>query len=192
MEDDSRRRMYQYPNIDGTGELMMGTALLLIGFAGVIAQLPINTELLFRVLPIGIMLLFLGLLWFRQRVTYPRTGYVTPRRPNSFTIGLLVLTFGSMLFKHRLPDDIYLTQEGYPLLFGAFLAVMLLLAGQGLRRFYVYAAVALLMGVGSVAAGLGSDSGMFLTAFVTGTVLTVSGSRILRRYLAEHASPGDA
>lgn len=192
MKDNLQERLYQYVDIDGTREMMMGAGWFLIGLVPVVMRLPVNTELLFRVLPVGIMLLFLGLLWFKYRVTYPRTGYAAPRRLSSFTVGLFVLTFASMLFKHRLPDNIYLMQEGYPLLFGAFTAVTLLLMGQGLRRFYIYAAVALITGVGALVAGLGPDSGMFLTASVTGLVLLVSGGRVLRRYLAEHASSGDA
>lgn len=192
MDSNSQRRIYQYVDIDGTRELMLGTGYFFIGLIPVVVRFPINTEFFLTVLPFFILLLFLGGLWFKQRVTYPRTGQAISRRPSSFTIGLFVLSLVSMLFQHRLPKDVYLTGAGYPLLFGASLAVVLLLAGQGLRRFYLYAAVALTTGFGSVVAGLDSDAGMFLTAFFTGLALIISGGRVLRRYLAEHAPPGGA
>lgn len=192
MDSDSQRRIYQYPNIDGTGELMMGVSLLLIGCVGIAALLRIDTELLFNILPIVILLLFLGSVWFKQRVTYPRTGVVTPRRWVSHIVGRFVMVnlFG---FSHLfVPDDAYLWNQGFPLLFGAFIATMSLLDMHGLKRFYLYAAVALTTGIGSVVAGLSSDAGISLVAFITGSVLIISGGRVLRRYLAEHAPPGDA
>ena len=192
--EDSQRRIYQYSNIDGTLELMMGVSLLLIGCIGIAALFHIDTELLFNFLPIAILLLFFGSVWFKQRVTYPRTGVVTPRRRVIYVhiVGrfVMVTLFG---FSHLfVPDDAYLWNRGFPLLFGAFIAVVLLLDGHGLKRFYFYVVVALTTGVGSVAAGLGADMGIALTASLTGLVLIISGGRVLRRYLAEHVPPGDA
>ena len=192
MDSNSQRRIYQYSNIDGTDELMIGVSLLLIGCIGIAALLRIHTELLFNILPVAILLLFFGSVWFKQRVTYPRTGVVTPRRRVGYTVGWFVMVT-LFSFSHLfVPDDAYLWSRGFPLLFGAFLAVTSLLNGHGLKRFYVHAAAALLTGVGSVVAGLGPDAGVSLTAFVTGSVLLVSGGWVLRRYLAEHAPPGDA
>lgn len=63
---------------------------------------------------------------------------------------------------------------------------MLLLMGQGLRWFYVYARVALVAGGGLVAIGLEPDLGIALTAALTGTLLLASGGWVLRRYLATY------
>lgn len=195
MNNDSQRRIYQYHNIDGVGELVLGIGYLSLGVIFATAHLPLIEERLSTILtiwPYIILLLFFGLLWFRQRVTYPRTGYVMPRRPSSFTIGSFVAGILLGFFHLFVPDDAYLLNSGFPLLFGSSLAVTVLLMGHGLKRFYVYASVAFATGFGSVVASLDSDAGMFLTAFFTGLVLIISGGRVLRRYLAEHAPPGGA
>ena len=186
---DKQQRMYAYKNVDGTLELMLGAGLFLIGLLPVLLLLPIDTDRFLSFLPFVTLGLFLGSIWFKHRVTYPRTGFVQPRRMSASSIALLVLGFSSMLFKHLLPDNLYLLNKGYPVLFGAFWAVLFLLIGQGLRRFYLYAAVAFLSGIGTLTAGLGSELGMSVTALTSGTVLLVSGGRVLRRYLAHDSPP---
>ena len=194
MDDNSQQRIHQYHHIDGTSELVLGISYLALGLILAAARLSVVAERLstiLTVLPYVILLLFFGLLWFRRRVTYPRTGVVTPRRPSSFTIGLFVVSIFFGFFHLLLPDDAYLLNSGFPLLFGAFLAVTLLLMGHGLKRFYLYAVLAFTVGIGSVVAGLHTDLGMALVALVIGLVLLVSGGRVLRRYLAR-TSPRDA
>jgi len=168
---------------------MMEASLVFIGLFLLASRLSIDVNSLVNALPILIMLLFLAVFWFKNRVTHSRTGYAAPRRPSSYTVGLFAVSLFFSFSNRLIPEDTHILSRGYPLLFGAFLAVTLLLAGQGLRRFYVYAAVALLTGVGALAAGFEPELGMALTALVTGLLLLVSGGRVLRRYLAEHPRP---
>lgn len=189
--DDVQRRMYQYPNIDGTGELMLGTSYFLIG-SFLLASRFLDIDVLARALPVVIFLGFLGVLWFKQRVAYPRSGYAIPRRLSSYSVGVLVVGFSFLLFSHLIPEGAYLITEDYPLLLGALLSVTLLLTGQGLRRFYLYAGVALALGVGSMLVRLETELGMALTASITGLLLLVSGGRVLRRYLAMYPAPEEA
>jgi hypothetical protein len=186
--DDVETRMHQYVDIDGTREMMLGTSNLLIG-SFLLASRFLNTDVLVRVLPVAIFLGFLGLLWFKQRVTYPRSGYVAPRRLSGYLVVLFAVSLALSFSNRLLPEDAYLASAGYPLLFGAFLAVTLLLTGQGLRRFYLYAGAALALGVGTTRMGLETDLGMALTASVTGLLLLVSGGRVLRTYLTTYPAP---
>ena len=187
--DNKQWRMYAYKNVDGTLELMLGANLCLVGLFPFLLSLPLGTTIFVDFLPVIMLALFLSVLWFKHRVTYARTGFIQPRRLNISSIALLVLGFLSLLFKPLLPDSLYLLNAGYPLLFGAFWSVYFLLLGQGLQRFYLYAAVALFAGIGALLAGFGSDFGTSLMALVMGTVLLVSGGRVLRRYLVQHPSP---
>lgn len=189
-EDDVQRRVHQYVDIDGTPELMLGTSNLLIGLS-LVASRFLNTDVVVRVLPVVIFLGFLGVLWFKQRVTYPRSGYAAPRWLSGYLVGLFAVSL-AFSFSHRLlPRDAYLLSAGYPIFFAAFLAVTLLLTGQGLRRFSLYAGVALALGVGSTLMRLETELGMALTASVTGLLQLVSGGWVLRTYLMTYPPPED-
>ena len=109
MDNNSQRRIYQYHNIDGMVELILGIFYLSLGLIFAIARLPPVAERLgtiLTILPYTILLLFVGLLWFRRRVTYPRTGYVMPRRPSSFTIGLFAASILFGFFHLSVPDEL--------------------------------------------------------------------------------------
>jgi phosphoglycerol transferase MdoB-like AlkP superfamily enzyme len=180
--------MYQYIDIDGTRELLLGTSNFLIG-TFLFASRFLDTDVVVTVLPVVILLGFLGVLWFKQRVTYLRSGYAEPRRLSGYLVGLFAVSLAFSFSNRLLPRDAYLASAGYPLLFGAFLAVTLLLTGQGLSRFYLYAGVALALGVGTTLMRLKTELGMALTASVTGLLLLISGSRVLRKYLATYPAP---
>lgn len=192
MDKNVKERLNQYGHIDGSLELYLGAAysLIALGFlAPLLPQDALNT--IVTALPFLLMLMFLGVLWFKWRVTYPHTGIAFPRRPSSYTVALLV---GSLLFSALpsvVPSDAYIFSGGLPLFFGAVFAVTLLLAGQGLKRFYGYAAVALLSGVVATTMRLEPELGALAVSLVTGSALLISGSRVLRRYLVHHRPSRD-
>lgn len=180
--------MYQYVDIDGMRELVLGTGYVLVSLLPATSHL-IDARLLANVFPFVLMLLFLAVIWFKRRVTYPRSGYAAPRRLSSYAVGLFAFSILFSFSNRLIPENAYLRSEGYPLFLGPQLSVTLLLVGQGLRRFYAYASVALALGVGSTIMGLEPDLGMSLTALATGLLLLASGGRMLRRYLATYPPP---
>ena len=71
--DDKQKRIDAYPNVDGTLELMLGVSLFLISLVPVFLRFSVNPEIFLSLLPIVILGFFFGLIWFKQRVTRPRT-----------------------------------------------------------------------------------------------------------------------
>ncbi len=192
MDKNAKERLNQYGHIDGSLELYLGAAysLIALGFlATLIPQDALNTVV--RALPFLVMLMFLGVLWFKWRVTYPRTGVVIPRRPSSYTVALFAGSFLLSALSSITPSDAYIFNGGLPLFFGTVFSVTLLLAGQGLKRFYGYAAVALLSGVVATTTRLEPELGALAVSLVTGSALLISGSRVLRRYLVHHRPSRD-
>lgn len=61
-----------------------------------------------KVLPIAILLLFLTGIWLKERVTYPRSGYVMPRRLSGYAVGLLAVSLLFSFSNRLLPENTYL------------------------------------------------------------------------------------
>lgn len=179
---EAKKRLERYPNVDGSLEVMLGSYYLLVG----LGPLLVRFEWPLKVLPVIILLLFFGLLFFKHRVTYPQTGSAMPRAPSSYTLGTFVVAAGMMFSRRLLPEDSSLLNQGYPVFFAASLAIFILLLGRGLERFYLYAGVALTAGIGATLLGLGQDAAVSAVALPTGLALLVFGFRTLRRYLREH------
>ena len=184
MDLDADQRIRQYFNVDGLFELVFGTIFLLIALtsslSGRFSSIP--SYIVFIPVFVVIPLLSRSVLTLKQRLTYPRTGYVTARyrRPRYFlfiffTLLLLITAIQGFL----LPS----LEQGLPLLLGVMIAVPLLWIGAGLVRFYCLAAAALVLGVGLTWLPLGELSGGIIFCIIIGLLLLASGAYTLRSYL---------
>jgi hypothetical protein len=131
----------------------------------------------------------------KNRVTYPRTGYVSYRHPGSSGrpwiigsgVGIALAVLGIVLSKAHAPTWLGSMAMAQGLILGA----VLLYIGHrlGLARFYVLAFLSALIGV-VVALG-GFDDALGSAAYFgeMGFVLTASGLFTLRAYLRQTQSP---
>lgn len=187
---------------DGLAEIALGLIVLLLGgyfFAKEV--LPGNSS--FRaVLDVSfvliIVLAFLAnriLRFFKRRITYPRTGYVTfkkkelsPRRRVATAVVAAIISASLAALYGLSPSFKALYPAVNGLLFGV--AGLLFANKVGLMRFYVLAASSAVIGVAVTAAGIGDIKGIFLYYVFIGAAVIVSGLAALLVYL--HRSPRPA
>ena len=190
--ENPKRRVNQYFNIDGLLELATGVGFLTIALAAFLADRryaavgPGFYPLIWLPLFLGIPLIFHIPEWLKNHITYPRTGFVKPHYPKYlrrrymfpiFFVGPFLLFELPIFFGREplIPTTLFF--------YSVLLAAVFLLIGQGLRRFYGYAAVVLATGVGVSVMGLEPLPGMMILCLVTGIVTGVAGALVLRNYL---------
>jgi hypothetical protein len=197
------QRTHRYWYEDGLNEIATGCMFVGCGLLLFMMYSVPPGSLLAPVLAIGFVILvaFGGLAVSRavkavkNRVTYPRTGYVSYRRPGSsgrpyvvwagVGIGLAVL--GIILSKVHAPLWLGSMAMAQGLLMGA---VLFYLGHRlGLTRFYVLAFLSALIGV--VVALNGFDDALSSAAYFgeMGLVVTASGLFTLRTYLRQSQPP---
>ena len=198
-EIEQKTRQYWY--VDGTAEIFIGLLLAVTG-ALVLAmeQLPPGSWQRLSVVA-GMMVIILGGAWLggklvravKARITYPRTGYVSYRRPSrqrrlrNFLImipiavlwAILVLILGNGLI------------AWIPLIDGLVLSAILGVAGVGLLRFYLLAGLSLIVGSTLAYLQIGGNAGQFMFDSIMGLSLAVSGTITLIHYLRQTPAPED-
>ena len=131
----------------------------------------------------------------KNRVTYPRTGYVSYRRPESnrrrrpivaglgIALGMLSIVLSKV---HALAWLVSM-----PMVEGLIVGGILLYLGYrlGLTRFYVLAFLSTLIGVVASLGGLGNALGSAAYFGALGVAQTVSGLFTLRAYLSKTKPP---
>ncbi len=188
---ERRARRYWYE--DGFAEIGLG---VLFGAMGLILALEASASAgAVRVAAVATLtlLVFLGTLAVRraiktskERLTYPRTGYVAYRRNSSSNrtiLAVLVIVGGtavSLGASAATPGRVLALQS-------LTLAAVLLVPAYrfGLRRFYLLAAVALVAGVAAEVLGATEVSGSALVFGATGIASLLSGAWTLRSYLGQ-------
>ena len=187
---------------DGLFEIALGAVFLLLGgyfFAQTAAPKGSAIEgalsILF-VLVIGSSAFLASriLRFFKRRITYPRTGYVafkkkepSPKRriAAAVTGGLMGASLAAL---YGLSPSV---RTLLPALNGILLAVVVLLIANkiGLIRYYVLAAVSVVIGFAVTAAGIGDTKGISLYYGLFGAAVTVSGLAALFVYLKRSPRP---
>ena len=199
MKDDlekTKRRTLRYWYVDGLSEIFLGLLCLLLGgYFWLQLQLPSNSWLS-QLLIVFLMLLVMGsgLLLrkavgaIKNRLTYPRTGYVAylqPRRKQNWLAGLLALGIGALtvILIDRLPG----TTIWMPGVTGIIFSIVVLVIGLrlGLVRFYLQGVFFLLLGCGLSLAGVGDINGLRFFYIGSGVVLLLSGLWVLLAYLRQ-------
>jgi hypothetical protein len=194
--DEARKRAYRYWYEDGLSEVAVGCLFILIALAlGVQAILPAGSaaaflsELAFPVVVIGGMWAARRLVnAAKERITYPRTGYVRYRRSGPRRRWLSALIGGGMgaiaafLFAQGPASLAWL-----PLLQGLIVGAVLLYIGSrlDLLRFYASAALSVLMGAAITLGGAAHLIGSAAYFGGLGVMLAAMGAFTLRSYLRQ-------
>ena len=187
---------------DGLFEIALGAVFLLLGgyfFAQTAAPkgsvLEDALSVLF-ILVIGSSAFLASriLRFFKRRITYPRTGYVTfkkkepsPRRrvATAVVAGIIGASLAAL---YSLSPSVKVL---LPALNGLLLAIAVLLFANkvGLIRYYILAAVSAVIGFAVTAAGIGDIKGVSLYYGLFGAAAVLSGLAALFVYLKRSPRP---
>ncbi len=180
----AQKRAVQYWFADGLAEFSAAAMCLLLAIYFIFQQVVPAAQGSFALIFLAVFVAGIGIrklmLWFRQRSTYPRTGYVElkqgweDRRFLAIAIGFTVLLLGF---------NLYMILRGIktvvlmPALAGFMLAFMFGLAGVRIKlvRFYFLAGFCLLLGGFLALSGLGDLWGAGLLCFFASLVLFAYG-----------------
>ena len=190
-------RAVQYHYIDGTFEFTFsGLCLVLAAFFYVQAKLPeslISTILMWLfvlIIPSGSILINRLVNRFKEKVTYPRTGYLSYQKPKGvnkavktgFAMGVTAIIGGLMAaIITRSPQAL----DWMPGLTSFVFAFVFAWIGfrSSLPRFLLLGFLLLLSGVLLSVTGFGNILGLSLFYAIAGLLLLVSGALTLRVYL---------
>ncbi len=190
-----RTRRYWYD--DGLTEIGAGLIFLALGALFLTEALAPRGSLPRNFSAVGIVALVAGGMWLvnwgvrlaKNRITFPRTGYVQyrrqPRTPQrrmavgalAFCVAILV----SALLRTTSPTSL----AWIPMLQGIFIGAFILYVGYfvGLTRFYLLAILSLVAGSAISLSGFGDTLGNALYFGVLGVALLLSGAIALAAYL---------
>lgn len=188
----SGQRAIQYWFIDGLAELSGGASCLLLAIYFTVQQILPASQGIFALL---FLMVFVGafgirklMLWYRERSTYPRTGFVEPqkglqdRRMLGVLIVLTLLLLGFNLYTILRGVE---TITWMPALGGIMFGFLFALAGYRTKlvRFYFLGAFCLFLGFTLVLSGLGDLWGAAVLSLITSLVLFAFGSITRAAYL---------
>jgi hypothetical protein len=192
-----KQRSIHYWFEDGLGEIVIGALFLMIGLSAFIEGLAAPGTTTRRVSGITGLLIMVSGPWLarpvlaklKERITYPRTGYVSyrktkvtrSRRIMSYILTLLIVGIVVGIISAS-PEK---TLAWIPLIEGLAIGGFLLYLGHrtDLLRFYSLGVYAILLGAGLSVAGFGNLTGMGIFFIITGTTLLLSGGLSLKTYL---------
>ncbi len=192
--DETVRRVHKYLYDDGLIEIGVGILFVVVGF-GLVAFVAIQDNIIMGVALIaGLLALATGGALFtkraleavKERVTYPRTGYVSYRSEETnrgrwlVPVAVLLLLILSLF----LPDELTRISS----MIGALMFVIICSLGYRLRlrRFYAIGSIALLAGASTSLLFDDEAIGAGVTFSVTGFALLISGGLTFSTYLRQH------
>jgi hypothetical protein len=192
--DETVRRVHKYLYDDGLIETGVGVLFIVVGL-GLIAFVAIQDNTIMGVALIaGLLALATGGAIFtkraletvKERVTYPRTGYVSYRSEEAnrgrwlVPVAALLLLILSLF----LPDELTRISS----MIGALMFVIICSLGYRLRlrRFYAIGSIALLAGASASLLFKDEAIGAGVTFSVTGFALLISGALTFSTYLRQH------
>jgi hypothetical protein len=198
--DEAMKRTRGYWYDDGLADTAVGVVFLLIGLLFYAQVLLPPGFAQGSLAALGLPVVVIGG-WFlggklvrvaKERITYPRTGYVQyqrpPRksRPVAAASGAAVAIAFSLLIATQ-PATLALI----PALQGVFIGAMLLYVGHraGVVRYYALGALTAAFGVAVVLIGFGDILGNAVYFTATGLTLVVSGIATLVAYLRQTTPP---
>jgi hypothetical protein len=194
------KRTSRYYYEDGIVELGVGLLFALIGAVLLLIDGTRQGSALALVGWLALMVVtgggVYGVQWevrqLKERITYPRTGYVAyPDRPNKGRYVVVASAFALALVVLLLP---YEWADKMSLIVGALLLVIHTFIGGrlGLPRMHVVGIIALLVGFLAALFNLGDIPGVAATFGGTGLALMLSGGVALAGYLrANPSAEGD-
>lgn len=194
--DRTIQKTWQYWYVDGLVEIAGGVVILTLSAFYTLMVVAGSGPLVALALGLGQPLIILGGMFlagkvvrhFKERLTFPRTGYVSYPKPKkrhrlmSLVSGMVVsiaVVAGLTYLIPRLGEHIT------PFLTALFMALFLVYMGWrlDLKRFYLTGGVVLLIGLLSATLRLPQNLGSILVLTVLGLCSLIAGSLVLRRYL---------
>ncbi len=192
--DEATARTYRYFYADGLVELAIGSLFLAVGLVLQIWARAETGSALALGIALGLLLLVLAggfaLRWavglIKERVTYPRTGYVSYQRrePGRGRWLIAGAALGLVVLSSALPEQF----ARMALFEGLLLLIVLGYMGYRVkvRRFYLLGLTAAILGVVATLLIPGDVIGSSVTFGGTGIALLLSGALTLRSYLQSH------
>ena len=196
--DRAKQRSFQYWYMDGLNEIGFGCLMLLLGLYFYLEGALSQTSTLRVILDSSLILVILGGAWlinrgikyFKEKITYPRTGYVAyaqKRRPPRWLAAIIAGLAGAFFAAIIIQGNLL---KWLPALTGIVLClVMVFMAARAnLLRFYLLAAVALIIGVVITLSNFEQSVGLSSVYALFGLSLLISGIRSLVLYLRSFPS----
>ncbi len=197
------RQTQRYWYEDGFNDMGFGAFILAIGLLFVVQALTPPGSPLWLVWGLGGPLLIVagGLVvskvvrTLKERITYPRTGYVSYERARG--TARVVRLLAAALIAATVSAGIIVVQKNWltvPVIFGfVYMAVFSFVAYRfGLRRYFVLALWSLALGLALASLGLTTDQAGAIFHVGTGAALLIAGWLTYRRYIASAPQPQEA
>ena len=190
----SQKRAVQYWFSDGLAELSWSVMCLILAIYFSLMKILGSSQGSFALLFLGVFIAAFGIrkvmFWYRERSTYPRTGFVEPKkgwedhRLLGIAIGFTVLLLAFMLITILRGIN---TMAWLPALTGVIYAFIFSMVGYRTKlvRFYFLAAFGLLLGVSLALSGLGDLWGAAILSLCVGLVLFAYGIVTRISYLGQ-------
>jgi hypothetical protein len=194
--DRTIQKTWQYWYVDGLVEIAAGVVILALAALYALAAAGGNGPLVAITLGIGQPLIILGgmvlagkaVRHFKERLTFPRTGYVSYPKPKkrhrllSMAIGMVVSISVVAGLTYLIPR---IGEHVTPFLTAFFMSLFLAYLGWrlDLKRFYLAGGLVLATGLLSAALRLPQDLGSILVLTVLGLCNLVAGGLVLHHYL---------
>lgn len=183
------QRVFRSTVQDGLRELVFGIFLFFMSGA--------MQEGSFAIVMVAVLIGFVLIKLAKNRYTYTRTGYATlpeaaTRRLGSYTLGLLLLALVITVVVLLLTGDISHARKWYrwtPIFFGVFLSGAFLMLGvvSKLRRYWLYAVVSLVLGIGwSIPRFPDRMTNISYCTLTTGIFLIVCSAIVFANFLRTH------
>lgn len=194
--DEMVRRTFRYFYDDGLVEMGVGllftvTGLLLLAWKGIESgSLPGAALAVGMVVLVtgGTFLVKKGVQELKERITYPRTGYVTYRQgePSAGRLPVILAALLLAVLGFTFPELL----ASMAIAEGGLLLIILFYLGyrSNVWRFYLAGVDALILGIAALALNLGDILGSSLVFGGVGLQLLVSGAITFARYLQQHPS----
>jgi hypothetical protein len=197
------RQTQRYWYEDGLSDMGMGAFILAIGLLFVAQELTPPGSPLWLVWGVGGPFLLIGggivvnkvVRALKERITYPRTGYVSYERARGASHTLRLVA--TALIAAGVSAAIVVVQKNWlslPIIFGFVYLAAFTYVGLhfGLRRYLVLALWSLLLGLALASLSLKLELAGALFQFGTGAAWLLAGWLTYRRYLASAPQPEEA
>jgi len=202
---DVEQRVKRYWYTDGIGELIGGGMFILLGIYFALQELLGQDSLVSGILQASLVLLMIGGMaasrWLintlKARLTYPRTGYVEYQvnqrtmRSRQILAGILAFVVAALAVVFVRLFQFFDSMVAVTGLIVAVILVIMRAKSAGVTRFYVLAAVSLVLGLALSVSGLPDGYSLGLFYGLMGICLIFSGGVTLRRYLSDNPLPAE-
>jgi hypothetical protein len=192
--DNLVKQTYRYYYEDGLVEVAIGLLFAAVGLLLLAWQSIAYSPLVSILVVMGLLVLVIGGIYLikrvvretKERLTYPRTGYVAYRQgePSKGRWIIPVVALGIVFISLFLPDSL----TGMSVIVGALMGAVLILIGYrvNLLRFYIVGITAIVSGAAFSWSDVTEFIAVGLTFAVAGGALLLAGGFAFINYLRDH------